>query len=193
MNIWSKLEVSGIFENAWAHSGMLRNPWRCLRTLRNTQECAGPHVEAFGAVRSTHLQFWLPQGNDQPSLGIAKTHLESFDRLWHAREYEGMHCCCACLRMSRFPVPCCTGFWWTLMSLMGSNLDGFLWIWSILGSKSVSKTFDSFFREFGMPWNLQKYCFTAVKHTFSQIPFTASGVTFRYYLGHFCVALEAPP
>ena len=109
MNIWSKLEVSGILENAWARSGMLRNPWRCLRTLRNTQECAGPHVEAFGAVRSTHLQFWLPQGNDQPSLGIAKTHLESFDRLWHAREYEGMHCCCACLRMSRFPFPCCTG------------------------------------------------------------------------------------
>ena len=119
MNIWSKLEVSGILENAWARSGMLRNPWRCLRTLRNTQECAGPHVEAFGAVRSTHLQFWLPQGNDQPSLGIAKTHLESFGRLWHAQEYEGMHCCCAWLRMSRFPFPCCTGFWW----IMGPQLE----------------------------------------------------------------------
>ena len=30
-------------------------------------------------------------------------------RLWHAQEYEGMHCCCAWLRMSRFPFPCCTG------------------------------------------------------------------------------------
>ena len=50
-----------------------------------------------------------------------------------------------------------------------------------------------FFRGFGMAWKLQKYCFTAVKHTFSQIPFTDSGVTFRYYLDHFWVALEAPP
>ena len=89
-----------------------------------------------------------------------------------------MHCCCACLRMSRFPFPCCTGFWWILMSLMGSNFDGFSWIWSILGSKIVSKTFDLFFRGFGMPWELQKYCFTAVKHTFSQIHLLILGSLF---------------
>ena len=130
MNIWNKLEVSGIFENAWAHLGMLRNPWRCLRTLRNTQECAGLYVEAIGAVRSTQLQFWVPDENDQPSLGIVKTHLESFGRVWHAQEYEGMHCCCAWLRMSRFPFPCCTGFWWIMGSQLGS-------IWSHFSILSV--------------------------------------------------------
>ena len=137
MNIWSKLEVSGIFENAWAHLGMLRNPWRCLRTLRNTQECAGLHVEALGAVRSTQLQFWVPHENDQPSLGIVKTHLESFGRVWHAQEYEGMHCCCAWLRMPRFPFPCCTGF---------SQILGPIW--------------ESFWRPWG-PWlegNCERVC-----------------------------------
>ena len=125
MHIWSTLLVSGIFENAWAHLGMLRNPWRCLRTLRNTQECAGLYVEAVGAVRSTQSQFWVPDENDQPSLGIVKTHLESFGRVWHAQEYEGMHCCCAWLRMSRFPFPCCTGFWWILGPPLETILDHF--------------------------------------------------------------------
>ena len=41
----------------------------------------GLHVEALGAVRSTQLQFWVPHGNDQRSLGIVKTHLESFGRV----------------------------------------------------------------------------------------------------------------
>ena len=60
---------------------MLSNPWRYLRTPRNTQECAGLHVEALGAVRSTQLQFWVPDENEIPSLGIVKTHLESFGRV----------------------------------------------------------------------------------------------------------------
>ena len=133
MNIWNKREVSGIFVNAWAHLGMLRNPWRCLRTLRSTQESAGLHVEALGAVRSTHLQFWVPHENDQPSLGIVKTHLESFGRVWHAQEYEGMHCCCAWLRMPRFPFPCCTGFWWILGTPLDTSFDHFL-IFSVIWS-----------------------------------------------------------
>ena len=64
--------------------------------LEHTQECLGIHGDAYellGIPRNAqdhmwkpsgqlgHLQFWLPQGNDQPSLGIAKTHLESFGRL----------------------------------------------------------------------------------------------------------------
>ena len=150
MNIWNKLEVSGIFENAWAHLGMLRNPWRCLRTLRNTQECAGLYVEAVGAVRSTQLQFWVPHENDQPSLGIVKTHLESFGRVWHAQEYEGMHCCCAWLRMSRFPFPCCTGFWWILGPPLETILDHFFifsLIWAVQNHIWIAVTF---FLDFGI-------------------------------------------
>ena len=165
MNIWSKLEVSGIFENAWAHLGMLRNPWRCLRTLRNTQECAGLHVEALGAVRSTQLQFWVPHENDQPSLGIVKTHLESFGRVWHAQEYEGMHCCCAWLRMSRFPFPCCTGFCYILGIPLDIILGHFLIfsvIWSIKKHVWIASViFNDFWMENLLISDIptyQKYC-----------------------------------
>ena len=165
MNIWNKLEVSGIFENAWAHLGMLRNPWRCLRTLRNTQESAGLHVEALGAVRSTHLQFWVPHENDQPSLGIVKTHLESFSRVWHAQEYEGMHCCCAWLRIPRFPFPCCTGFWWILGLPSEVILDHFFifsLIWAVQNHIWIAATFlADFWTEILVNSDvltLQKYC-----------------------------------
>ena len=41
-----------------------------------------------------------------------------------------------------------------------------------------------------MRWKVQKCCFTYVKHIFSRILLTDSGVTFWCHLGHFRVALD---
>ena len=40
-------------------------------------------------------------------------------------------------------------------------------MYCILNRKIVSRTLDLFFEGFGMPWKLEKLCFTKVKHYFS--------------------------
>ena len=81
-------------------------------------------------------------------------------------------------------------FFWIWGSLMGSISAHFGWVVFTLGSENVNRTWGLFFKMFKISWTLQKLCFAMVKHTFSEIPVSHSGVTFRCYLDHFDVVLD---
>ena len=92
-------------------------------------------------------------------------HLEWFGWVGHAQEYPGIHCCCASLRIPRFPFPCCSGFWWIWDPPLDTILGNFLTFSVIWGIKNHVWIADRISDDFWMENLLNSDVPTSQKHS----------------------------